>query len=78
MQAQVNSVIKKVAMAVPKTMATASPDVVRVLSINIQISLPAELVLQIMPSAHELAVAVAATHVVELEVDQQFDVRLVE
>lgn len=78
LHAHVRIVMRKVAIAVPKTMATAVPDPVRVLSIAMQTSPPAESVVQYMPSAHELAVAVVEAHVLEPVVYQQAVVGVVE
>lgn len=55
----------KVKTAVPKTMATARPEGVRVLSSTMQTSEPAESVVQYFPLAQELATAVAGAQLFE-------------
>jgi len=67
LQAQLMSVMKNVAIAVPKTIATAVPEVVSLLSSTMQTSPPAESVVQYIPSAQELAVAVVSAQVFEPE-----------
>lgn len=71
-------VMKNVPTAVPKTMATAIPDVVSLSSFFMQMSPPAESVVQYMPVAQELAVAVVGVQVSEPLVTQQADVEDVE
>jgi len=56
-------VMKNVAIAVPKTIATAVPEVVRLLSSTMQTSPPAESVVQYIPEAQDVAVAVVSEQV---------------
>lgn len=73
LQAQVMIVMINVAIAVPKTTATAMPELLRVLSRAMKTLSPALSVVQYMPSAQELEVAVDMLQAMVPEVAAQVE-----